>query len=436
MRLWLQCGIFVMAIGLVCCVNADLLSHASARSASPSDKPIPDKQKSVSSSELQARFDHETNSVHKAKIFEKLSDEQLAEVRRASLANDYNSIGTIMEKYRDNARAAVAALKKEHPNADHQLNGYKQLQIHIRRAIRDLKETVLLAPDEYKPPLQIVEHDLSLIDDELLQSLFPSPPQQGGASPENKPMANSAPAQQSPSTTPPSGTALEQAPGGDSQPTQAQPAKSNIGAISATNSDSSTASNSAQPPAGGPAADSQEKSDMNIQNCILTAVVTCGIALSTCGDLRAQFEQKDYLSPMESDKIRDAETTNERLKLFVTFAEDRLKKFQYELQHPSSNRHGEMLNGLMNGYVGCLDDAADLMQLGIEKQENIRTGIDLINTKAKEFLEVLNKIAADKVDIDIYKDNLDDAIEGTKDAITDSDKAKKSVAPPPVRRKS
>lgn len=175
---------------------------------------------------------------------------------------------------------------------------------------------------------------------------------------------------------------------------------------------------------------------MNIQNCIMTAVVTCGLTFSSCGVVRAQLEQKDYLSPMESDKIRDAETTNDRLKLFVTFADDRLKKFQYELEHPSANRHGEMLNALMNGYVGCLDDAADLMQLGIEKQENIRSGIDLINTKAKEFLQALDKIAADKVDIDIYKDNLDDAIEGTKDAITDSDKAKKSVAPPPIRRKS
>lgn len=175
---------------------------------------------------------------------------------------------------------------------------------------------------------------------------------------------------------------------------------------------------------------------MNIQNCVLAAAVTCGITFSSCAVLHAQVEQKDYLSPMESDKIRDAETTNQRLKLFVTFADDRLKKFQYELEHPSANRHGEMLNALMNGYVGCLDDAADLMQLGIEKQENIRAGIDLINTKAKEFLEALNKIAADKVDLDIYKDNLDDAIEGTKDAITDSEKAKKSVAPPPVRRKS
>jgi hypothetical protein len=147
-------------------------------------------------------------------------------------------------------------------------------------------------------------------------------------------------------------------------------------------------------------------------------------------------QQKDYLSAMEADKIRDAETTNERIKLFITFADDRLKKFQYELQHPSSNRHPEMLNALMNGYAGCVDDAADLIQLGIEKQENIRQGVDLMATRTKEFLEALNKIAADKIEIEIYKDNLDDAIEGTRDASNEAEKAKKNVAPPPVRRKS
>ena len=434
MRLRPQCGIFLMTIALVWCLGMTaqaFLPPAFARFALGTF--AADKTKSAGSSELQARFDHETNSVHKAKLFEKLSDEQLAEVRHASQASDYNVVGTIMEKYRDNARAAVDALKKEHPNADHQLNGYKQLQIHIRRAIRDLKETVLLAPDEYKPPLQLVEHDLSLIDDELLQRLFPSPPQQSGSSPDNQPIANSSTppgSPESPSASSPSGSALEQTPGGSAQAAQSSSSESNSGAPTPASSDSG------QPPAGSPTADSQEKSEMNIQNCIMTAVVTCGLTFSSCGVVRAQLEQKDYLSPMESDKIRDAETTNDRLKLFVTFADDRLKKFQYELQHPSPNRHGEMLNALMNGYVGCLDDAADLMQVGIEKQENIRAGIDLVNTKAKEFLEALNKIAADKVDIDIYKDNLDDAIEGTKDAITDSDKAKKSVAPPPIRRKS
>lgn len=146
--------------------------------------------------------------------------------------------------------------------------------------------------------------------------------------------------------------------------------------------------------------------------------------------------QKDYLSALEADKIRDAESTNERIKLFLTFAEDRLKKFQYELQHPSSNKHPEMLNALMNAYVGCVDDAADLVQLGIQKQENIRQGVDLMAGKTKEFLQALEKVSADGTEIDIYKDNLDDAIEGTRDAMNDAEKAKKAVAPPPVRRKN
>src|ERR1700694_142440 len=150
----------------------------------------------------------------------------------------------------------------------------------------------------------------------------------------------------------------------------------------------------------------------------------------------ARAGQKDYLSSLESDKIRDAESTNERIKLFVTFADDRLKKFQYELQHPSSNKHPEMLNALMNAYVGCVDDAADLVQLGIQKQENIRQGIDLMASRSKEFLEILNKISSEGTDIEVYKDNLDDAIQGTRDALSDAEKAKKAVAPPPLRRKN
>ena len=162
--------------------------------------------------------------------------------------------------------------------------------------------------------------------------------------------------------------------------------------------------------------------------CLLTAM---GLSAAA-----ARAGQKDYLSALEADKIRDAENTNERIKLFVTFAEDRLKKFQYELQHPSSNKHTEMLNALMNAYVGCVDDAADLIQLGIQKQENIRAGIDLMAGKSKEFLEILQKLSSEGTELELYKDNLDDAIEGTRDAMNDAEKAKKAVAPPPVRRKN
>jgi hypothetical protein len=166
------------------------------------------------------------------------------------------------------------------------------------------------------------------------------------------------------------------------------------------------------------------------------------LLLSFCGVVATPLvragttEQKDYLTAVEADKIRDAETVNERIKLFLNFADDRLKKFQYELEHPSSNRHADMLNSLLNAYIGCVDDAADLIQLGLEKQDNIRQGIDLMTSRAKEFLAVLEKISTDGPEREIYKDNLDDAIEGTRDAMNDAEKAKKKVAPPPIRRKN
>lgn len=154
------------------------------------------------------------------------------------------------------------------------------------------------------------------------------------------------------------------------------------------------------------------------------------------GTLRAQTTEKDYLSALEADKIRDAETPNERIQLFLTYADDRLKKFQYELEHPSPNRHADMLNFLINAYVSCVDDAADIIQLGIEKQQNIRQGIDLMAARTKEFIVILEKLSAEGAEKELYKENLDDALEGTRDALNDAEKAKKKVAPPPIRRKN
>ena len=172
---------------------------------------------------------------------------------------------------------------------------------------------------------------------------------------------------------------------------------------------------------------------MTLWGRILLVVSFAGVLGAS---LLAQVPEKDYLTNIEADKIRDAETPNERIRLFIVFADDRIKKFQYELEHPAQANHEQQLNYLINSYIGCVDDAADLVQLGIEKQQNVRAGVDLMAEKAKGYLEILNKIKADAKEIDVYKENLDDAIEGTQDALNDAEKAKKSVAPPPVRRKS
>jgi hypothetical protein len=125
---------------------------------------------------LQKRFDHETNSVRKAKLLERLGDAQIEQARRASQASDFKTIGFVMEKYRDNARAAVDALKKDHPDAERHTSGFKQLQIHVHKTLREVDESLVVAPDEYRPPLEIVRRDLAAIDDELLELLFPHHP--------------------------------------------------------------------------------------------------------------------------------------------------------------------------------------------------------------------------------------------------------------------
>jgi hypothetical protein len=146
--------------------------------------------------------------------------------------------------------------------------------------------------------------------------------------------------------------------------------------------------------------------------------------------------KKDYLSDAEGDKIREAFSPPEKIVLFLSFAEDRLKKFQYELSRkPAQRRRGEVLNSLLNAYVGCVDDAADQATLGQEKQVDVRDSLKLMKLKGAVFLDTLEKIQKEGVDIDLYKDTLEDAIEGTKDMLADVDKASKEATPGPVRRK-
>ena len=148
--------------------------------------------------DLQARFDRETSGVQKAKLMTKLGETQLEEARRAGRAGEYDSLGLTLEKYRDNVRAAVDALKKQHPDAERQSNGYRQLEMHLRKGIRELDETILVSPEGFKPPLQIVRQDLIGMDDELLKSLFPRRPveKHGAAPPTEKPAPTPPPEKQ------------------------------------------------------------------------------------------------------------------------------------------------------------------------------------------------------------------------------------------------
>jgi len=160
----------------------------------------------------------------------------------------------------------------------------------------------------------------------------------------------------------------------------------------------------------------------------------CTAAIVAAGP-PAFAQKKDYLSDNEADKIRDADTTSERIKLFISFAADRIKKLQYEFAHPGELHRDERVNALINAYAGCIDDGSDLIQLGVEKQQDIRDAIKEMQSRAPEFLAYLKELSAKGRVTEQFKDNLDDAIDATNDAIRDAAEALKENAPPPVRRR-
>jgi hypothetical protein len=156
-------GTALRAFALACCFLSLLIPM---RAVEPAD----------TLEELQQRFDRETDGVSKAKMLRKLGDAQFAKEREAAKANDYDTVDVVMEKYRDNVRAAFDAVKKAHPDAERHPAGYKQLEIHIESGIREVNDLLVNVPEPYRPPLQIVKTDLLAMDNELLHMLFPRRP--------------------------------------------------------------------------------------------------------------------------------------------------------------------------------------------------------------------------------------------------------------------
>jgi hypothetical protein len=167
---------------------------------------------------------------------------------------------------------------------------------------------------------------------------------------------------------------------------------------------------------------------------VVGALVVVAVLLGAGVPCRAQ--KKDYLGELEADKIRDAETATERVKLYLSFAADRLKKIQYELERTTRDRLWEdRMNSLFNAYTGCVDDAADTLDAAIEKLEDIRPAIKEMENKTKEFQATLEKLSATHPELSKFKDSFDDATEATADAAKTAEKASKAVPAGPVRRK-
>ncbi len=146
--------------------------------------------------------------------------------------------------------------------------------------------------------------------------------------------------------------------------------------------------------------------------------------------------QQDYLTRTEANKIRDAYSANARIKLFLDFAADRLRRFQHELNMKNAGpRRNDFLNSLLDAFTDCVDEASSRIHGAIDNGEDVRDGIKDFQKGAPEFLAELKKIESSGVDTRPFHFALSDAISDVKYDIKQAAKDKKRLELNPPRRR-
>jgi hypothetical protein len=150
---------------------------------------------------------------------------------------------------------------------------------------------------------------------------------------------------------------------------------------------------------------------MRLARTLLTAVTLSAVFVP------AIIAQRDFLTSDEVDQVRLTQEPNERLKLYVKFAEDRLNLVEQLLKNNKPGR-SLLIHDALDDYSQIIDaidtvgDDAIRRKLPIDKGE-----VDVVKSE-KEFLAKLNQVEpASPPDISRYQFVLQQAIDATGDSL-------------------
>lgn len=135
------------------------------------------------------------------------------------------------------------------------------------------------------------------------------------------------------------------------------------------------------------------------------------------GAITGLAAQREFLRADEIDQIRLAQDPNDRLKLYVAFARERLGQVQQLLQNgkPGSSI---LVHDLLDDYNSIIDALDTVSDDALERKLTIDKGAKEVADGEKAMLPMLEKIRDSKPkDLARYQFVLEQAIESTRDSM-------------------